>query len=395
MVDELVAKGHQPSEAHAIAMKAMQEQGFAEDWSGEACIFRLDGDASDRGFTESDLDKIVANFSARKPGTQTDVPAPWHLGHEEDRAVESRILATRTDFPALARTDLVYRKGRELWAKSSGPAETRAIHALYPHRSAEIYRNYPGQGPTLKGVGLLGAAQAAKKGLGPVVLNDATGGEYVITAPVLEAVRFQEAHMPTTPAPTAPATTPAPAPTPSPAPAVTAEQFAELKAQHATTQGILDGQKAVLAAQTAELTAMRLEREGSKVERFVEERLVLPGRVGPEIAAKLKTYLRQVQHVEKFAEGATPFDAACALLDAVLPKPTARTSLVSGGRVTAPPSENRLALVVEKYAEARARGGQASFETFADACALTVEETTKALTLLPASLRPTSNGTAH
>lgn len=393
-VEDLMAKGHDKAEAHALATKQAMEQGFAESWSGEACIFRLDGDDSDRKFTETDLDTVVANFAARKAGTQSDVPAPWHLGHEEDRAIESRLLANRTDLPAIAKTEAVFRKGLELWAKVSGPGATRPILDLYPYRSAELYRDYPGQGPTLKGVGLLGASQPAKKGLGAVVLNDATGGEYVITAPVLDTVRFQEAPMAT------PIVTPAPAPanvlTVNDKPVVTVEQFAELSAKHAAATAILEGQKAILAQQAADLATLKAEREGAKVERFVEERLVLSGRVGPEVAAKVKTYLRQVQVIEKFAENVTPFEAACALLDAVLPKPTARTALVSGGhKAERPATENRLGLVVEKYTDLRARGGLAPFETFAEACALSPEETTKALALLPESLRPQKNGTAH
>ena len=155
----------------------------------------MGGDGTDRGFGEKDLDRVVENFAARKVGSPNDVPAPWHLGHEDDRLVEGAFLKTlvkRTDLPALAEPTRLWRKGAELWSEVQVPEIALPLLALYPSRSAEIYRDFRGQGPTLKGVGLLGATQPAKKGLGPVVLNDASGSEYVVTDPVRDAITFME-----------------------------------------------------------------------------------------------------------------------------------------------------------------------------------------------------------
>lgn len=166
--------------------------------TGRACIYRIDGDATDRGFTTGDLDRLIENFNARKAGTSNDVPAPWHLGHEDDRKVESaflKALVRRTDLPALAEPTKLWRKGAELWSEVKVPTPALPLLTLYPYRSAEIYRDYHGQGPTLKGVGMLGATQPAKKGLGPVVLNDATGGEYVCAPSIDEPLMFMEGEV--------------------------------------------------------------------------------------------------------------------------------------------------------------------------------------------------------
>lgn len=170
--------------------------------TAKARIFRLDDDATDRGFDEADLDRLVENFNARKQGSPNDIPAPWHLGHEDDRKVEQAFLKSfvkRTDLPALATPNKVWREGKELWSEVTIPTIALPLHQLYPQRSAEIYRDYRGQGPTLKGVGMLGATQPAKKGLGAVVLNDEAGGEYVVATPVAGLERFMDGATATTP----------------------------------------------------------------------------------------------------------------------------------------------------------------------------------------------------
>ena len=355
--------------------------------TGKACIYRVDGDATDRGFTTADLDRVVANFSARAPGTQTDVAAPWHLGHEEDRAVERAIL--RTDLPAMAATRRLWRDGAELWAEIEAPARVLPVFELYPDRSAEIYRDYQGRGPTLKGVGMLGASQPAKKGMGPVVLNDATGGEYVCTPPVSTAVEFAAKEAPMKPE-IKPETKPESA---KPAETPTVEQFAEvvsrvkaLEGQNTEKNELLGQQKVVIAALKAQAEAATVEKFSEQITGIVDREFVAVGRVSPGLAGKLVTLLRKAQGLEKFAEGESSLTATVALLKEILPthtKPSHRP-------VSTPDADAALRAKVEQFVDyRRVQGGTASWEGFAEnALVLSVDQITKGAAMLPAEFRP-------
>lgn len=349
---------------------------------GRARIFRIDGDESDKGFDLAALDTIVANFSARKVGTQTDVPAPVHLGHEDDRAIERAVL--RTDLPSLGEPRKLWRDGTELWAEIEAPEAVLPLYTLYPNRSAEIYRDFQGRGPTLKGIGLLGASQPAKKGLGPVVLNDATGGEYVCANPVDGAIQFTEEPMPN----------PKPAPTPEPkAPPTgpTAEQFSEvmervkaLETQNTEKNGLLAEQKTTIAALRAQVEKAQSEAFSEQITGLVERDFVNVGRISPALAPKLTALLKKSQGIEKFAEGEDVMSATVALLKELVP---ARAK-APGRPVVDRPGSPDVSAAVEQFVVYRSRqGGTAPWERFAEGLALESDAIAKGAALVPAELK--------
>lgn len=163
--------------------------------SGQACIWTLDDDETDRGFDDQDLNDMVANSGpkGRVAKVYNEEPmVPWRLGHEDDgefeEAFREAAVLPRTDHPALAHSDSPLWRGtsetdptrkadgRHLWADfSKMPEPVRKLtDSLYPWRSAEVTRDYRGLGATVLGVGMVGV-RPAKKGLGPMILNSDNG----------------------------------------------------------------------------------------------------------------------------------------------------------------------------------------------------------------------------
>lgn len=192
---------------------------FAEDaglHSGRACIWALDGDATDRGFTSKDVDDMVANSGPNGRIQRVfgeEITAPWRLGHEDDGELEEAFREAaalpRTDHPALAhvRRPLWRAKsptdptpqddGPALWCDFSDmPTPVRELtKTLYPWRSAEITRDYRGLGAAVLGVGMIGARRPGKKNLGPMSFN-AEGGRTTVEVypmkPVQDPVQFMD-----------------------------------------------------------------------------------------------------------------------------------------------------------------------------------------------------------
>ncbi len=116
-------------------------------------IFRA-GDYGDKGqWSESDIDKVVANFAAGawKP--------PAVLGHP------------KTDGPAMGWVESLARQGKTLVAKFSQvqpELEAQVKNGRFPNRSAAFYTDPQGKGPVLRHVGFLGAMPPEVKGLTPI-----------------------------------------------------------------------------------------------------------------------------------------------------------------------------------------------------------------------------------
>jgi hypothetical protein len=152
---DMTKKGHSEESARKIcgAMERDAKMQMADFNSNWVEIFRA-GDYGDKGkWTESEIDKVVANFAAGvwKP--------PAVVGHPE------------TNSPAMGWVKELQRQGKTLVAKFDQvqpELEALVTNGRYPNRSAAFYTDPQGKGPVLRHVGFLGGTPPEVKGLAPI-----------------------------------------------------------------------------------------------------------------------------------------------------------------------------------------------------------------------------------
>lgn len=146
-------KSGSEEDAFKAANAILKKQEMADFNSNWIEVFRA-GDYGDKGiWTESDIDKVVANFAA---GTWTP---PAVVGHP------------KTDDPAMGWVKSLRRNGSGLFAqfKQVEPQfEASVREGRFPNRSAAFYTDPQGNGPVLRHIGFLGAKPPEVKGLAPI-----------------------------------------------------------------------------------------------------------------------------------------------------------------------------------------------------------------------------------
>lgn len=137
----------------------------------EVAIFRA-GTHRGKTYTPRDLDSMVSNFRRNSAGGKPTLRVPAVLGHEEKQD-----LLNRSDLPAAAWANKLYRKGPVLYADFEGVPEpvAKLIEGrAYRTVSAEVYDEPPdgltGKGKTLRRVAFLGGDIPQIKGLGDIPL---------------------------------------------------------------------------------------------------------------------------------------------------------------------------------------------------------------------------------
>lgn len=125
-----------------------------------------------KAYSAADLDQMVANFKAYSTGARPLLRVPAVLGHEEDQTY-----LERSDLPAAAWVENVYREGNTLFADFADvpPQVARLIRGKrYRTVSAEIYdsppEGVPGEGKMLRRVAFLGGDIPQVKSLADIPL---------------------------------------------------------------------------------------------------------------------------------------------------------------------------------------------------------------------------------